>query len=182
MSLDAPNGSHLRVAIGLLTVGAIARLLPHAPNVSPVAALALFGGTVLPRRWAVVLPVAILAITDVILGWHDVIAFTWMGAALIGLTGLWVRRQSVRPGRLIIASLWSSTIFFLVTNFGVWLMGESGTMYPHTRAGLWQCFVAALPFYRLGVLGDLAWTGAIFGLYHFVTMRAATPAAVRAHS
>lgn len=170
MRTRSDHDATLWLAFGLMVVGALARLLPHAPNLSPLTAIALFGGAMLPSRWALIVPVAILAATDAILGWHDVIAFTWLSAACIGVMGFRLR-ASHRPTRLITASVLGSTLYFLVTNFGVWLLGDGGRMYPHTLEGLRYCYVAALPFYRLGLLGDLAWVGALFGLYHVAASR-----------
>lgn len=156
------------LAGGLLVMGVIARLLPHPPNVTPLTAIALFGGTALSKRWAILLPLAIIVLSDLALGLHDVVAFTWGSVGLIGFLGLWIRK---RPGarRIACAALIGSTIFFVVTNFGVWLVGDGGTMYPKTWQGLVSCYVAALPFYRNALVGDLVWTLSIFGLYAWAT-------------
>jgi hypothetical protein len=150
--------------MALLLFGAAARLLPHPPNVTPVAAIALFGGAALPRRLAWWLPLAIMALSDALIGVHEVILFTWGGFALTTVLGLWLRQRK-RPGRILAASVAGSVLFFVVTNFGVWLLGDGGRMYPRTLDGLWQCYIAALPFYRNTLLGDVAWSAALFGLY-----------------
>ena len=153
---------------GLIAHGVVARLMPHPPNVTPLTALALFGAARLSKRWAIVLPLATVVISDLFLGLHDVILFTWSGFAITGLLGLWLRNHPslTRVGWVALAG---STIFFLITNFGVWLLGDGGLMYPKTLEGLWQCYVAALPFYRNALAGDLVFTLGMFGLYAWLT-------------
>ncbi len=172
------SASHRRVAFGLIVIGILARVLPHPPNVTPLTAIALFGGAALSARWAVGLPLITVMLSDMAIGLHDVVAFTWSGFALTGLLGLWIRRQpSVR--RIVLASAAGSTFFFLLSNFGVWLVGDAGTMYPKTLQGLWLCYEAALPFFRNALIGDLVYTGGIFGAYAWMTRRLAVPALSR---
>ena len=161
------NGSY-GWAVGILAIGFLARLAPHPANVTPVAALALFGGSMLPLGWAVSLPLATLILSDLALGLHQVIAFTWLSFAAIGVLGRWVARHPT-GGRILTASVGSSVGFFLITNFGVWWLGDGGHMYPRTLEGLWACYVAALPFFRNSLIGDLAYTAGFFGLYRMVS-------------
>ncbi len=149
------------LVFGLLLLGVASRLVPHPWNVTPVAALALFGGTYLSKRWSILLPLAIVAISDALIGWHATIAFTWAAFALTGTIGWWVRRQPT-VGRIAGGAVAGSTAFFVITNFGVWAVGG---LYPPTAAGLWHCYVAALPFFRQSLVGDLVSTAALFGAY-----------------
>ena len=159
---------------GLILLGLVARLVPHPWNATPVMAIALFGGTYLSKRWAIVLPLCIVAISDLLIGWHDTVPFTWGAFVLTGMIAWWVRRRPT-PGRILAASLTGSTAFFIITNFGVWLVGR---LYPLTLSGLWQCYVAAIPFFRNTLLGDLVSTAALFGGYalstHLPRLRATT--------
>lgn len=165
------------LVIGLLLLGVIARWVPHPENVTPLTALALFGGAFLSRRWAIGLPLLAVILSDLAIGLHEVIAFTWGAFALTGLIGWWVRKQpSVR--RIISASVFGSLLFFILTNFGVWLLGHQGAMYPKTLDGLTSCYVAALPFFRNSLVGDLAWTSALFGLYALATRSRSLPVPV----
>ena len=168
--------THTGLAIGLILIGVAARLVPHAPNVTPLTAMALFGATYLSRRWGILLPLATIVLSDLVIGLHDVVLFTWGGFALTGVVGWWLRRQP-SAGRIIGATVAGSLIFFAVSNLGVWLVGDGGTMYPKTAEGLWSCFVAALPFYRNALLGDVVYTAGFFGLYALLGQRALTQTA-----
>lgn len=149
------------IVCALLLVGLMARIAPHPWNATPVMAIALFGGTYVSKRWAIILPWSIVALTDFILGWHTTIPFTWGAMILTGLLAWWVRTRPT-PERVLTASLAGSLLFFTITNFGVWLVGG---LYPRTLAGLAQCYVAAIPFFRGTLLGDLFYTTVLFGGY-----------------
>ena len=155
------SSRHAGMVYGLLFLGVLSRLVPHLWNATPVMAIALFGGTYLAKRWAILLPLVIVAVSDVLIGWHNTIPFTWGAFVLTGAIAWWVR---VRPSatRILAGALAGSTLFFLISNFGVWVVGE---LYPRTLAGLWQCYAAAVPFFRNTVLGDLGYTTALFGGY-----------------
>ncbi len=152
---------HSWTIYGLILLGITARLVPHPPNVTPVMAIALFAGTYLSKRSALLLPLAILAVSDLLIGWHQTVPFTWSAFVLTGALGWWVRRH---PGasRILLGAAGGSLLFFLVTNFGVWATQD---LYPRTISGLWQCYVAAIPFFRNSLIGDLIYTAALFAGY-----------------
>ena len=137
-----------------------------APNLEIVTASALVAAVFLSRRAGIVVPLMIMAISDIIIGNSMILVFTWSAFALIGLAGLALRRLSGSPAKLMLASVGAavggSVFFFLYTNFGVWLLGD-GTMYAKTWAGLMQCYTMGLPFYRTMLLGNLVLVPAYFG-------------------
>jgi len=156
---------HPWIVLGLIAFGVASRLVPHPPNTTPLMAIALFGGAYLARRWAVLLPLSIVMISDVFLPWHWTVVFNWLAFALTGLLAWWVRPC---PGvrRVAAASAMGSLLFFAITNLGVWLAGD---LYPRTADGLQQCFIAALPFFRNTLSGDLVYTAVLFGSYAALT-------------
>lgn len=155
------------LAIGLFILGIISRLVLHIPNFTPVIALALFGGVYLRKGQAVLLPVLLMAVTDVFLGLHGTMFFTWGSVALIAVLGLWVRENKSFTA-IAGSSLVSALFFFIVTNFGVWLV--SG-MYPHTFAGLTTCYVLAIPFFRNMLLSTVVYSLLFFGAYETIASR-----------
>ena len=164
------------LAVAIVLVAAVMRLIPHPDNVTPLVAIALFGGTILTGAWALIVPLAAVALSDAVLGFHAAIPFTWGSLLLIALLGLWVR-QRAGWRRILGGSLLSSTLFFVITNFGVWLMGHAQQWYPRTWAGLAECYAVAIPFYRQALVGDLAYAGILFGAYRLAAATLAKPAA-----
>jgi Family of unknown function (DUF6580) len=139
-----------------------ARLLPHAPGVLPVAASGLFAARVLRMpALAVIVPVAAMALSGFGLAGDDwrISLVVYAAIALPAVAGMVARRwHGAFP---IVATMLScSLIFFVSTNFAVWAF--SG-IYPLTMQGLTACYIAALPFLEKTVLGDLFWTGVLFG-------------------
>lgn len=164
------------IVLTLISLGFFMRLLPHVPNVAPVGAIALFGGAILAWRVAVWLPLVIMISSDLVIGFYQGIEFTWAAFFVVALYGMLFRHASMRT-RVFAGSIGGATLFFLVSNFGTWL--ASG-MYPHTAAGLATCFVAALPFFKATLLGDVIFSAVLFGAYEYafreVRLRRATHA------
>jgi Family of unknown function (DUF6580) len=161
----AAIGTALPLVACLLTLDVVARLLPHPPNVTPLAASALFAGMILRSRLvALTTPVAAMVLGDLILGTYDwrVAGVVYVSLTLPAIAGMWGRslRTPRLPLLLVPLALASSVTFFVTTNFAVWAF--SG-MYANDLAGLLHCYVAALPFLRNGVMGDLFWTAVLFG-------------------
>ncbi len=133
--------------LGLL--GLAGRLLPHPPNFTPMEAMALYSGAWAPRWYhGAGSLLAIMAVSDLVLGWHALWPFTW-GSLLIGI---FLGRYSFPMHRLtgaLAAALIQATLFFLVTNWGVWL----GGWYGYSVSGLVTCYLAAIPFFHYQLLG-----------------------------
>ena len=141
---------------------AMFRLLPHPPNVSPVAAMALFGGAYFSdKRVAFLVPFLALLLSDLLLGLHDTMVYVYAGFALTVVIGFWIRSK-MNISRIALAAVGSSVLFFIVTNFGAWF--TSG-LYPMTVDGLMQAYVAAIPFFQNSLLGNLVFTALLFGGY-----------------
>lgn len=157
------NKERVLIALGLITFAVISRTLPHPPNFAPIAAIALFSGAILPRRLALTLPLIAMVISDVFIGMHDLIFVTWGSFVLMALIASYGLKR-VTAFRIFAYSFLGSVLFFAITNFAVW--AQSG-MYPRTMAGLIDCFVLAIPFFRNTLLGDFVYSGIIFGAYYF---------------
>lgn len=170
----------MRIALALVVLGILSRIIPHPPNMAAVGAVALYAGARLPRRWALLVPIVVMTLSDALLGW-----FFWgkdypfvslsRGASyltflVIVLAGPLARRdgQPLVRGAL---SLAASTLFFVTTNFAVWLepfvLSGLPLMYPKSLAGLAMCYAAAVPFFGNMVIADLVGTGVLFGLDAF---------------
>ena len=153
----------LLLTMGLILAAAATRLLPHPPNVTPLAAMALAGGIYLDKRFSLIVPIAAMFLSDIILGFHQTMPFVYGSFLLTGLVG-WMVRRHRSVSWIAGAAIASSTLFFVVTNFGVWIL-DSGAFYPKSLGGLTACYVAAIPFFRNTLLGDLFYTAVVCGAF-----------------
>jgi hypothetical protein len=160
--------THIWLAVVLIGLAVASRLLPHPPNVAPITAVALFGAVFLPRIWSLLLPIGALLISDAIIGMYGGVMLFVYGSFLLSVViGWWVRQQpSIQ--RLVISTLIASVSFYVITNFGVWLL--SG-MYSAGLDGLVASYVAGLPFFRNTLIGDIGYTFALFGVAYLAQMR-----------
>jgi hypothetical protein len=148
------------IFVAILAAAAL-RLVPHPPNFTPIGAMALFSGAYFGRRGAIALvaPLGALFLSDLVLGFYHGMATVYFSTALVVLIG-WMALKRVSPVRVIGAAIASSVLFFVLTNFGMWL---SSGFYPRTLAGLEACYIAAIPFFQNTVAGDLVFSVLLFG-------------------
>ena len=142
-------------------------IIPNLPNFAPIAAMALFGGVYLNKRWALIVPLVAMFLADIFIGFYNpwIMASVYGSFLLIGLLGLWLRNHKTATN-VIGASLIGSVGFFLITNLAVWAVPHS--LYPHTLQGLLQSYMMGLPFFRYTLAGDLFYAGSMFGLFELV--------------
>ena len=157
----------------MVALAAASRLAPHPWNVTPTAAIALFGAATFARkREAVLVPLLALVLSDALMqitmmaGWQPHPGFYAGQWAVYACTlasvgfGLLLRRRRTVPA-VATATLASALVFFLATNF-VYFYGED-SLYPRTLAGMADCYVQALPFLRNSLIGDFAYVAIMFG-------------------
>src|SRR5437016_3714340 len=128
-----------------ILLAAVSRLLPHPPNVTPVAAMALFAGAQFSHLAAAcAVPLAAMVLSDMLLGFHSTMPFVYGSFLLIVLVGTQVRRRkTLLP--VVMATLASSVLFFVVLNFGVWVVGR---LYPMSWAGVTTADAVVWPTVR----------------------------------
>lgn len=153
------------VLIAMIVAAAFSRLIPHPWNFTAVGAMALFGGAYLPsKKLSLIVPLAALVLSDLVLGFHSTMVFVY-GSFLFTVFLGWRMRNENSVTKLMSSSLLSSSIFFVVSNFGVWMMEG---FYAKTWAGLAQCYIAAIPFFDNQIYGDLFFSAALFGGYEMI--------------
>jgi hypothetical protein len=151
-------------------------------NFAPLGAVSLFAGSRLPRRWAWVVPIAAMAISDYLLD-HDrsrplfeLTRWTiYATFAAITLLGPLANRPRIGRWLLPVLSLGGSTLFFVTSNLATW---SEGLLYPTTFSGLMLCYMRAIPFFGNTVAADLLGTALLFGLapvFERVAQRMAHP-------
>jgi hypothetical protein len=151
-------------ALILAVLSALGRVLPHPFNFTPVGGASLFAGARLNGWMAFLLPVAVMAVTDPIVGGFSFASPFVYAAFLINvLIGRSLRRTN-SPIRIGTAAFLCSLQFFVITNFATFLQ-----FFPHTSSGLIACYTQAIPFFGRTLAGDLTTTALVFGLHYWLT-------------
>ena len=141
----------------------LTRILPHPPNFTPILALAIFGGAFLTnKRTALCIPVIAMFLSDLIIGFHSQIYAVYLCIIVLSLLGNMVKTKNIK--NLAITGFSGSIIFFITTNFSVWL---SGGLYPLTFDGLIQCYIMAIPFFHNTLISTLLFLSILFFSYNF---------------
>jgi hypothetical protein len=144
----------------LVLIAGVSRLIPHPWNFTAIGAMALFSGVRMPNRGlAFIAPLLTLLWTDSLLGFHSTGIFVYAAVALITIIGFFIAEKKTQ---IVGASIAGSILFFALTNFGVWL---TQSLYPKNIPGLVECFTMAIPFFGNQLVGDLFYTGLMFGIY-----------------
>jgi len=134
-----------KILISFVLVAALTRLLPHPPNFAPITAMALFSGVFFEKKiLRFLVPLVAMLISDLFLGFYAISVFVYLSFYLITIMGSRIKKVHIG------AVLMGSTMFFVVSNLGVWLLH-----YPLTVEGLLTCFTLAIPFFGSAILGDL---------------------------
>lgn len=134
--------------------------MPHLPNFTPVIAVALMAGIYLGKKWAIILPLAGLLISDFFVGFYgSPLMLTVYGSfAVIGIFSWWLRKNK-NLFNVFMASLSASLFFFITTNLAVWVFSP---WYSKDLSGLVNCFGLAIPFFRHAVAGNLFYVMGLF--------------------
>ena len=148
----------------VILIAAMMRLLPHPPNFAPIGALALFSGAHLGKKFRFIIPLSAMLLSDIVLGFHNDMAFVYASFLLIILIGSRIKNH-INPQHVFVASLGSSVLFFVITNFGVWAVGD---MYVKNVSGLIQSYAMGIPFFRNTLLSDMFYSFGLFYGYQFL--------------
>lgn len=157
----------LFAVLALIGVGVLGRLAPHPPNTTPVTAIAFAAGKYIGSAWAIAIPLLVMVIADVVLGFYDwkVLLSVYGSIAVIG--GVSILARKARPAVVLLLVMASSILFFLVTNFAVW---AASSWYPPTFEGLMASYIAGLPFLRNMFIGDVFYAASLLGAFEWVAV------------
>ncbi len=166
MPIKKENLLRLGMAVIFVLIGVSLRLLPHPPNFTPVAAIALFGAVYLSRKIAFSLPLIIMFISDIFIGAYEpkLMIFVYGSFVLCVGLGFWLKKYNKLSAALG-GSILSALIFFFLTNFAVWVFTP---WYAKTFSGIIQCYLMALPFFKNTLLGNFFYVTVFFGTYELV--------------
>jgi len=162
----------------LILTGAFLRLIPHWPNFTPIAAMALFGGAYFSKKYmAFIIPLVAMFISDLILGLHSTMIAVYISFAITVSIGIMISNNK-KVLNIIGASVLSTIIFFVITNFAAWL---GSPLYPQSFTGLMESYAAGLVFLNDGsqgisfflnsLVGDLFYNGVFFGVFYLASLR-----------
>jgi len=150
--------NYLKLAFSIFIVLAASRLIPHPPNFTSLIALSLYVPIVFGLQ-SILVVVAAFFVTDLVIGFHSLLFFTWGSVVLIGfLSKYFYQNIYIRISGALIGSI----IFYIISNFGVWLSGS----YGFNLTGLINCYIAAIPFFSYTVISTILFSSIIeFLLY-----------------
>lgn len=165
----------LLIISAFILIAAIARLLPHASNFTPIGAMALFAGAYIGNRFlSFIIPTVAMIISDALMGFSGwaypeqtiTVYITFLLITLLG-SGMRNNKGILRVG---LFSISASLLFFVVTNFMVWIGGfyHSPALYTLDLAGLVQCYVAGIPFLSPTLASDLMYNSILFGGFYLL--------------
>ena len=159
----------------IVFIAAVSRLLPHAPNFTPIGAMALFSGAYFTKKyWAFLVPMLALFLSDALMGfngWYytEQVVAVYGTFILITALGLFMQKNKgvLRVAGLSIAS---SILFFVITNLVVWISGffHQPALYPLNTSGLMECYTMAIPFFDKTLAGDLFYNTVLFGGFYLL--------------
>ena len=151
--------SFFKVAFGVLIVLASSRLVPHTPNFTSLQTLSFYIPALLGMRF---LPITVicLAITDLVIGFHSLVFFTWGSVIIIGLTSKYLKKNFTYR---IVGAFSAAILFYIITNFGVWISGS----YSYTFEGLILCYTLAIPFFYNSLISTLILSSIIEVIYRY---------------
>ncbi len=158
---------HLWLFFGLVLIVLFSRLIPHPPNFTPIVALGLFIGAYSKNAFMWALPLLGVLLSDFILGFYHPMsmAAVYLGIILSAVVGKLFLFNKIKAVNVFGSSIGSAVIFFIVSNFGVWM---SGQFYPLSLTGLTECYIAAIPFFKNTLISTVLYSTALFLIYEYI--------------
>lgn len=139
--------SYFKISFGIFLALAASRFIPHPPNFTFLIALSFYVPAVFGVRYTFPVVLSFL-ITDIFIGFHSLVFFTWGSIITIGLISKYFYRfLHLR----ILGALFSSLLFYLITNYGAWLFGS----YEFSITGLMMSYYMAVPFFKNTIISTL---------------------------
>ena len=142
--------NYLKITFGILIALSASRFIPHPPNFTSLIALSFYIPAILGIRY---LPALVMsfAVTDVVIGLHSITFFTWGSVIIIGLISVYFTFSILSR---LSGALLGALIFYLISNFGVWITGS----YGYTIEGLIACYTLAIPFFGYTLVSTIVFS------------------------
>ena len=142
--------NYLKISFGIFIVLAASRFIPHPPNFTSLIALSFYVPLFLGKRFIPALLICFI-ITDIFIGFHTIVVFTWGSIIIISLTSYLFQKNIYMR---IIGAVCGSLVFYIISNFGVWSLGS----YGYSFDGLLICYIAAIPFYSNTLISTILYS------------------------
>jgi len=145
--------NYLKVFLGVFIALAVSRFLPHPPYFTCLIALSFY----VPALLGIIcLPAVVLSfvLTDIFIGFHNTLFFTWGSVITIGFISYYFSSSLIKR---ISGALTGACLFFIITNFGVWTTGT----YGYNFEGFLTCYFLAIPFFGYTLLSTLIFSSII---------------------
>ena len=158
--------NYLKISLGIFLALAASRFVPHPPNFTSLIALSFYMPAIFGRKFIPVLMICFM-FTDLIIGIHNTVLFTWGSVLIIGLMSIHFKNGI---SKRILGSLAGAIIFYLISNFGVWILGA----YEYSLKGIIECYTLALPFFTQTVISTLVFASVIevlIKIYYFAKVK-----------
>jgi len=155
------------IITGFIILGVLTRIIPHPPNFTAIGAVALFAGAFInDKKLSFIIPVFIMMLSDLILGYSMVISVYISFIIMVLLGSLLEKNQN--GIRIINTTLIASLVFFLITNFSVFL---TSSLYPKNIIGLIECYTLAIPFFMNTIMGNIIYSLIMFYSFNMIQKR-----------
>ena len=150
---------NLKIALSIFLALAASRFIPHPPNFTSLIALSFYVPAIFGSRY---MPIVLLSFvfTDLVIGFHNTLLFTWGSVIFIGIFSRYFTKSILTR---ISGALTGALIFFIITNFGVWVSG----MYQANLNGLIESYVMGLPFFGYSLVSTFIFGSLIETVYKF---------------
>ena len=158
--------NYFKISLGSFLALAASRFVPHPPNFTSLIALSFYMPAIFGRKFIPVLMICFM-FTDLIIGIHNTVLFTWGSVLIIGLMSIHFKNGI---SKRILGSLAGAIIFYLISNFGVWILGA----YEYSLKGIIECYTLALPFFTHTVISTLVFASVIevlIKIYYFAKVK-----------
>ena len=154
------NHKYLFLAFTTIIVLSLFRLIPHPPNFTPILAISVFAGIKFNNNlFSFLVPIIAMLISDAIIGFHSGILVVYSAIFLSAVIAK--KFNSINSSVLA-----SCIIFFLVTNFQVWIVSPG---YSKSLSGILECYTLAIPFFGMTFLSTFFYSYILFYGYALLT-------------
>ena len=146
----------------LVLIGVLFRFVPHAPNFTPMLTIALLSGMYIKNKFGILVPILIMLLSDLFIGSHIMTPWVYGSVFIIFVIGRLIKKNNIL--NLLTCSVISSILFFIITNFGVWISGG----YSYSLEGLIICYTMAIPFFKNTLTSTVLFTAMFYSLHYFL--------------